>query len=110
MCKIWAILWKVTVAVENFLVNVLWVCPLLPGNLRYRISMGHNAPKDVSWGLGWVYMMVHTREDCIPTCFLLAARHPLCGKRPMIFCGRSPWQLKIFWLTSCGYALSYPVI
>ena len=33
--------------------------------LRYGTVMGHNAPKDVSGSLRWVYMMVHIREDCI---------------------------------------------
>ena len=34
--------------------------------LRYGSSMGHNAPKDVSWSLRWVYMMRRIRDDCIP--------------------------------------------
>ena len=35
--------------------------------LRYVTSMGHNAPKDVSFHLRWVCMMVHIREECVPT-------------------------------------------
>ena len=35
--------------------------------LKHGTSMDHNAPKDASWNLRLVHMMVHIGDDCVPT-------------------------------------------
>ena len=43
-----------------------WSYPIRVPMLRYGTSMGHGTPKDVSWCLRWVYMMVHIRKIAFP--------------------------------------------
>jgi hypothetical protein len=48
------------------LVNIVWVCPGLPGmsaDVKIWDKYGPQRTKGVSWSLKWVNMMRHVRED-----------------------------------------------
>ena len=65
--------------VVDSLVNIVLVCLVLPGTSadvkiwdKYGPQCTKGYFRDIS---GWVYIMMHIREDCIPMSLSLAARH-----------------------------------